>query len=308
MKKRIWVFVFAALGFFLCVMGALGGAGLCSSQGCALARETSFLGASLYYWGSLGFVSIFILALIGQIQALMWVVRISLAIELVLLGWQILLLPCLSCLVIGFLFLSSYLAGYHLYNTSLLGRESLIAITAFLILFTPNLATAGKDFITPWPIYGSPTAKVRIFFSPSCEACLDMLDGVLANDSLEQVALFPVAKSEADRQMICKLNCHLTKGESLREAFAVCSTAASMNETEHPAWRDQLTLSWALFKNKMTLLRMGIDSVPVLLTDKLLPVVSREGFTSGFHFQNPMTNTKGCEVFPSSDTSQACGF
>jgi len=113
----------------------------------------------------------------------------------------------------------------------------------------------------PKPIYGSAGAPIKLFVSPSCGACREMLGDVLKDRLLlDQTAVFPIAKNDEDVSKLSRLHGLLEKGVALEEAVARWEEATS------PA--NSLFVKAMSWRNKAFLVRNGYAQVPVLLTTK----------------------------------------
>jgi len=113
----------------------------------------------------------------------------------------------------------------------------------------------------PKPIYGSADAPIKLFVSPSCGACQEMLRDILKEKILlDQTALFPIAKNERDISRLSNLYHLLEKGTALEEAIA-----AAENTNDRADSFFVRAMSW---RNKAFLIRNGYSQIPVLLTTK----------------------------------------
>lgn len=261
-RKQTWVIIFSLAGFIYCLLNLLGSASFfCSTQGCKIYANLGFLGLSLYHYGAGYFITLAAACWYGHrknspgaMRIFDWFLFGGVIINCGLLIWQSLFIPCLSCLIVavplGLIFI------IHTWKKQLLWKP--VWVFCFLLAFFSILKV---DMFGPKPIYGSADAPIKLFVSPSCGACREMLRDVLKDKALlHQTAVFPIAKNDKDVSKLSRLHDLLEKGVALEEAVARWEEATS------PA--NSLFVEAMSWRNKAFLVRNGYVQVPVLLTTK----------------------------------------
>jgi hypothetical protein len=257
----------ALLGLTLCLLNAAGAGLFCLTSGCALYAGYSLFGLSFYVYGAIAFgVIVLLAASAGKIpRAAPWlggIILAGLALDLLFLVWQLLYWPCSSCLVVALL-LGWTAVGFwrtyprlcrHLYKGVLL---------VWLALWIPSAVAAGKEvLLTPWAIYGPADASVRVFFSPTCPACVTEVNKLLQSSEVARMAFYPIAKNDRDLRLIATL---LQEGVA-QPADLGRLFAADLKEAQDPSQQ----LRWRLAKNKMALARYGAQTIPLILSSTVI--------------------------------------
>jgi hypothetical protein len=179
--------------------------------------------------------------------------------------------PCISCLIVGILiFILFFLAwqwhfGQFFAGDSWTGlrRSAVVVCGLWIGVAAPNLLGVVQETVAPMPIYGSNDAPIKIFFSPTCPACKDMVRRMVRNNE-DKTALYPVAHNEEDVERMCILDCTLDRGADLKEALNKCWRGECSME-ERGFWQKvRLTLISQI--NQSFLLDMGKKEVPVLVS------------------------------------------
>lgn len=256
---RLYAAGIALAGVLFCLAAGLGGAeALCLTQGCSLYQDVQVLGLSLWWWGAGAFAGLLALCLAAP---LLWAWRAAAAFvvaDCVFLAWMALSVPCVNCLVAACLFFA-LLAALTLMRGSW-HPAVLLPGVLWLMLFTPNAVAVAQELVGPWPIRGQLQDPVRVFFSPSCPACNDALDGLLASGE-RNLAFFPVAENDEDQLRLQVLQTELDKGQSFANAYAKIRRGTPAPE----GVTVPLTLRLNLLRNKVALSRMGFSRIPVLV-------------------------------------------
>ena len=250
--------IIALLGAGLCAASALGRTeAVCFTDGCALFQDYAFFGVSLWWWGTVGFLAIALPALFGQTKFAFFVACLALIVDLGLLVWMALSAPCATCLLAALFFLGAFLA---LLPSPGSGRQAAkVLALVWALAFSPNLFAAAQEPLSPWPLYGTADAPMRVFFSPNCPACRDTVADTLRYG--ENAALFPVAESDKDMEDIERLAAALAKGQDFAKAFAALAAPGGL-PAEELGMVDNLHLRLRLSRNRVALLRAGADRVP----------------------------------------------
>lgn len=254
---RILFAVFIAIaGAAYTVAGALGMTdSVCVTTGCELYKNAEVFGYSIWWFGTAGFALVGALVLLGRFGLARFAAGVGLLIDVGLLGLLALTAPCMACLIAGFLLLLLFIVLAS--PVGLLGR---VIVIAWLLVFSPNVIGAMKSVTDPWPVYGESNAPIRLYFSPTCPACL-----LSANEALEvypdSSALFPLAKSDSDARMIAALVRHLADGNSMPKDLSVFFEKTATGVLPEP----KLELRWQLFRNELSFSSMGAEQVPFLM-------------------------------------------
>lgn len=256
----------ALVGMSFCLANAFGADLLCLTRGCSLYAGYSLFGISVDLLGAGAFLAIVTVALLARKHKL-WrlplylLLVFGLLFDALFLFWQILFWPCTSCLFIALVFLLCLLGAlraFPLFHSKFL----YLTLLLWLVTFMPAAANAGKELLLrPWAVFGSVDAPVAVYFSPTCPACRTSVLAVLDTPMMRgQAAYFPVAKSDEDLQRLAAMV--QVGGEAgLRQLFA-----QENPELQKVSW----SLRWRLARNSMLMARMGVDTVPLILTPQIV--------------------------------------
>jgi hypothetical protein len=238
----------------LCVAQALGYAeALCVTDGCALHENTAIFGLSLWWWGTMAFAALLGLSLWGGATLAALAGFACLAADAAFVAYMALTAPCLTCLMAGALFLVYALAAGR--RAGGLGRVSMAVVLVWGLAFSPNLFAMAREAMRPWPMVGTETAAVRLFFSPTCPACRDAVASLSRLDK-PFLGFFPIAGTEEEVRMVARTVEGLSSGLSLPEALA--------RSGEGQPARVDVGLRWRLFKNRIAYLGGRPEGVPHL--------------------------------------------
>jgi hypothetical protein len=262
----------AALGMAFCLLNAAGADLLCLSSGCGIYAGYTLGGFSIDLLGAAGFGVILLFSLLARqrplFRTLLFAVLVSgLLIDTLFLLWQILYWPCTSCLFVALLLALSVLGALNVFPT-FRSKFVHLALLLWFAAFMPVGAAAGKEvLLQPWPAVGPADAPVAVYFSPTCPACEKTVQEILSLPDLAgQVAFFPIAKNAEDLGRLAQM---------LEPAAEADLMALFSPDGVAPAVPG-LALRWKLARNKMALARLGADTVPLVLTPRLVqaaPVV-----------------------------------
>ncbi|MDT8444493.1 MAG: hypothetical protein RQ722_09380 [Desulfuromonadales bacterium] len=269
-----------ALGLIFCALNAAGAKLLCVSSGCDIYAGYTLGGLSINLLGAVFFAVLLLLSLLSSRLALFRrglyaVLLAGLLLDTLFLIWQILYWPCTSCLLVALLLALCVLGARASFPEF---RRSVINLTLllWLVAFVPVVVTAGKELLLqPWPILGSVGAPVTVYFSPTCPTCEKTVVDILDQAGLSgQVAFYPIAKNQEDLRRLVRLTGQVGEAE-LRRVFAPADEIDA---------KPGLTQRWRLARNKMALARLGADTVPLVLTPRLVhatPVAPLPLYQSG---------------------------
>lgn len=197
----------------------------CISAGCTLYQSFTINGFSLW-WGGVGiFTLLGLLALTGHAALGRWLSGLAVLLDCVLLGIMVLTLPCMACMAAAVLLALSYAAFRSAVASTETRRGTLRRISPLLalwgLLFVLNIGGLVRSEIQPWAVQ-SPAAEdegvARVFFSPSCSACRQLVMGMSEADA-RKVIWCPVADEENDLAVILNLNQRIGMGTPLNRAF-----------------------------------------------------------------------------------------
>ncbi|MBI5594387.1 MAG: hypothetical protein HY881_28395 [Deltaproteobacteria bacterium] len=276
-------------GLFFCLLSAFRMTDmLCVTQGCSVYEDLSLFGVSLYGFGSAAFFMLLCFAIARQGRYLLMASACFLMLDSVFLTTQILLWPCMKCLVVAALF-GAVMAAAMIRERKIWMKW---VVSVWFLLFFADVAAIAKESVSPWPIFGSDAAPVHLFFSPTCPSCQEIIDALMAKtDAPIQIALYPISKNSEDTGKIMFLEKQLKNGTALKEAMASYQEAKEVN-TNDPAY---LRTILNTFKNMLALSRMGVTHVPFL--------VARTSFWS--NAGNSVSPEDDCPVF-SKNASGSC--
>jgi len=246
------------LGMIFCVLSAFEVTdALCVTRGCAIYRDFSLWGISLYWFGALAFTILLTVAVTPYRHFFNRVAAIFVLLDIPLLIVQILLWPCIHCLIVALFF------GLILFFSRTEKKWMHRLFGLWLMVFFATGISAAKDSLSPWPIYGDRKAPIHLYFSPSCPSCHAMLDALLEkNENVYRIALYPIAKSASDIVQIHSLEKCLKEGLPIQMAVKQYQKEAHIEGNGWAYYRIQ----FHTFRNLMCLSRYGAGSVPFLIT------------------------------------------
>ena len=252
---------FSIIGLLFCLLSGLKMTDVfCITQGCSVYEGFSVFGISLYWFGTAAFGVLLCSAVARRGVYLLPAAAFFLTCNMVFLLIQVLLWPCMSCLIVATLF-GAMMAAAMFPEKKKWARR---LISVWLLLFVVNVVAVAKESMVPWPIYGKNTATVRLFFSPTCPSCRTMIDSLLAKaDVLSRIALYPISKNPEDTKRIILLEKMLKNGVAIQEAMVRYQQIEGLDANRD---MDYLRTVVNTFKNLMALSRIGVTHVPYLST------------------------------------------
>ncbi len=288
----------AVIGVVFCILNALGVETFCTTSGCEITEEFSLFGLSLYWFGAVTFVIFMAVRLFMGAKPALVFAATFLFIDVFFLILMSFMAPCLSCLIVAGLFFIMTLLAYYDVNhalSSFLSKAVPACIVAWAIFFSPNALNVLAEQLGPSPIHGVAKSPIKIFFSPTCPACKDMVIEVIeANPG--QVALYPVGKGRIDMKKICALKCRYEDSGDINMALDACWSGDCREDL---SVLEQLRLSLMVWRNKTHLVKMGKDSVPVMIA-QVVPDVRKtsssglSGFDSFNNWGSQTESAPGC--------------
>ena len=123
----------------------------------------------------------------------------------------------------------------------------------------------------PWALYGSSAAPVKVYFSPTCSACEEVVSQLLADEKTStQTALYPVAKNNEDEVRLARL---MSRPDSKVETSDILQLFSQAQTREHSL---DITSRLRLLSNKMTLARSDATKVPLIISPHILNTTRSE--------------------------------
>lgn len=262
-------FFIALIGAAFSAWNALDAASVpCVTTGCTLYQNFSFGGFSLWWVGTGAFLLLGLLALGGYGGIGRTLAGIALFADCFLLLVMILTLPCFACMLEAALLAGCYGAFRAVPDRAAGGRRPsvsfLLAIWGILFVLTAGFAVRGE--VRPWAmqepqyIEGTP---IRVFFSPSCSACRQLVTGISVADS-RKIIWCPVAEEENDLAVILNLQQRLAvSGAALSTQFvpALETQPLSALDMLRPS---VLLLQFRLWCNQAHVLASGDGRLPLV--------------------------------------------
>lgn len=289
------------LGGLYCLLNAAGAELFCGTQGCEIYAGYGLFGLSFYIYGFAGFLGIFLLTLWyprrGAHLLLSVAVGLALIFDTLFLIYQTLLWPCSSCHVVALLI--GLTAFFAIFGLKVPGQKFLMGVGVLWSVFFifVGLAVVKEVAFSPWPIYGSDEAQVKVYFSPTCPACEEAARKILNDPQAStETAFYPIAKNTTDEARLARL---LRQPIEMRDGEAILGLFEK--GPEKPA-----TLSvrekFHLLCNKMVLARIGATRVPLIVSPHIIEIDSLdEGFSLPIEnlWGSPVgaTPEAGCSAF-----------
>ena len=287
--------IVAVCGAILCFSQAMGVALPCVSAGCQLYQGYEIAGIPVDVIGGLGFLVLFLLHLgryINRELIPFWsLIAIGgIVFDAGLLGYQIFYWRCTVCLIVAVLFGLTVipLARGTERASVLLGR----ALKVWAVLLVVVCVLFAKDsLLTPVSLSGATDAELQVFFSPTCPTCQTVVTDLLDRyRNIERIALIPVAKNHEDEERLATvLGQESLDADDIRALFN-----NSLEEAHDLTWRERFSLA----KNKMIVASLGAHSVPLVVTQQVVP--DRQATQFPWQQQSQSSSLQ--------ETLEGCGF
>ena len=251
--------VLSVLGVAYCFFIYLGiGESICITAGCSLYKSFAVYGVSLWLFGIGAFVVLTLLMAAGIYSLSLFFAYICVAADCILLLIMAATSPCLSCLGVALLFALTYFLLRR--ANSYKPRTNSALLFVWSMLFISNLVISTREILPPEPIYGNTQAPVHIYFSPTCESCLSVIEQFHFEDG--QVAYFATSRNDTDLRMLIALKGRLDRGEKMPAALQAVKNSPAL--PEYALNRDNLLLQWQLLRNKATVIERSGGAVPYI--------------------------------------------
>ena len=253
-------FITAILGLVWCAYLAFPSstAENCLSDGCTVFQNFKIFGLSLWWVGVGFFFILSILCLQGKQIFAWWLARLALAIDAFLLFIMLFFTPCANCLIVA-VFLAVCLLLTRPNSTAWVKAPPAPAIllSIWFGLFIANTGLLANSYIPLWSVQKHESAKVEIFFSPTCPSCKKALQ------AFEDGATFyPVTENTEDIVTIYRLRVLLEQGFKISEALEKSLDKSLI--LPQPNQLELGVLNILLMRNKVALLERNDGSVPVI--------------------------------------------
>ena len=256
---------FGFAGITLCLLSALNQAeALCITNGCSLFKQATVYGISLWWYGAAALAVTTILSFLGRRKAALFFSALFVLGDLALLLLMAFTAPCIPCLCVAVLFVLQF-ASIANAQTQSFPKGASVLILLWGLLFSPNLLNVANESLGIWSLSGPQQADMQLFFSPSCEICRKAVP-IFAKNADARVAFFPVAESAKDEESIILMRRYIDEGNTMYAAFRRAQKHSGKVDASLP---ETLTTKFNLYRNKVRLMNMGVDRIPVLVTNGL---------------------------------------
>lgn len=230
----------------------------CATSGCVLFRDGFISGVSLWWVGGLHFFLLALVCLRGNRSLARFMALAALFLDSLLLVVMLFTAPCFDCLVAAvFLGLTYYCLCYGGDGWFVTQQAPSLLLPVWFGLFLGNALLTANEQIPLHTLGNARSTDVRIFFSPSCEACRSAI--LMSGNA---AALYPVEEQSGDLDSILRLRSLLKSNVPMREALA--RSLRPDEPVPHLPFYERLFLSAQLMRNKAVILRQGFRALPVI--------------------------------------------
>lgn len=265
----LWPLLFAFLGVLFAAWNAWDSSSVpCITAGCTLYQGFTFAGISLWWGGIAAFAGLGLLAFMGHAALGRTLAGLGLILDCLLLSIMVLTLPCLSCLTAALLLALCFITFRVPSGNRAIQNSSRPSVLLLLwgALFIVNIGVIIRSEFQPWVIESSEVSEgnlIRIFFSPSCTACRQLVTGMPEAEA-RKVTWCPVAEEERDLAVILALQKRLAVSAA---PFAASFTQAlgaprlTFLDMLHP---ETLLLQFRLWRNQARVISVGEGRLPLV--------------------------------------------
>ena len=269
-----WPFFLALAGILFSLWNVLGNPStLCVSDGCSLFSTYTVGGISLWWAGVAGFGLLLLLAIPGMRLSGLVCAGLGLGLDCLLLSVMLFAAPCFNCLIIGLLLALTYNAYRSAVRQAERRRPNTSVsplLAVWSLLFVVNAGCLIRDSLDPWALVepaDASEAAVRVYFSPSCAACVSLLRSYDEAGSGPS-AWYPVAENARDLMIIADMKRRMadqgTGGAAGLAAALDASLAAgpAQSPVSTQLRPGTLLLQFRVWRNAARVLRAGSGRLP----------------------------------------------
>lgn len=270
-KGQVGVMLVALLGGCYCVLQMVLPATIvpCITSGCKVVQDFSIGGVSLWLIGAGYFIVMFAIAIRKHWKFLWAISLFALTVDCLLLLVMFVFGSCLPCLGAAVFIAALYGIAALGYCGSKSSCKFLLPLIAWGGLFLAAVVSVGVEQLGVWQISGEPRAERKVYFSPSCPACLDAI-GIFSG----RAAFIPIAERKGDYEMLLAVQVTMSKGWGFEEALLHVMQAPPETPIKQTFWESVLTRGM-LLRNKAELSRMGVDRLPLIVINGSPQVVNK---------------------------------
>ncbi len=196
----------------------------CVTDACHVVDNFVIFGLSLWVYSLVASVVLAFLLLRKKTKLALVLLALALLGDTLLLVLMLFTAPCFNCLIIALIFavLCALLALHE-------NKKIVLAIVGVWgLLFIINAGAIVGTLAKPYAIYANPAnvndpqnATMRIYFSPSCPSCKELVNllGTLDATTQGDISWYPVTESSADIALVRQMSEKIASGMDLKDAF-----------------------------------------------------------------------------------------
>ncbi len=253
----VWPLLLSVLGVAFCAWNALGNnVDICVSAGCELSDSMTLGGVSLWWYGAVGFCILVVASLSGRPWLGVAAAGLCVILDIFLLALMLTTVPCLSCLVVGLVFVLVYVAFRHA-GKGLDPIPRSILVLVWLAFFIANVGVIVQTLPSSWAIYGAKDPKISVYFSPSCPACRTAVTALSSN---KDVAFYPVMEKKEDFDSITSMLSNIQKGDNIVTALE----KADKDKNNGLGFFENIYVHFYLMRNQSKVLMSGSSVIPFI--------------------------------------------
>jgi len=260
-SKTIAVYVLCVLGVIWTLLSLSGTTmEICPTSGCKIFHDYPFSNL-LNLAGAMAFAIIMGLTFFEKRFLTLIFSSVFMLLDIPLMIFQGITVPCLSCMVSATLI--GLVCGMVFYRFEEYTPQIIFVLALWVFGYGAGITSIiGEQFITPWSVNAKTSEnQIKVFFSPSCTHCKEIISKMVENETGENIKLYPVARNSDDFKGISRLSCSLKKGCSLEQALKQCWGGECK---EH---KDKVSIDIFVnsLRNKFYLAKLGIKKVPLIM-------------------------------------------
>lgn len=273
-----WPFFLALAGILFSLWNVLGNASaLCVTEGCSLFTNYTLAGVSLWWVGVAGFGLLLLLAIPGLAGLGAVCAGLGVALDCLLLLIMLFTAPCFNCLIVGLLLVLTFVAYRAAARREQRRHDAAFLsplLAVWVLLFVVDAGCLIHGSLGSWalaePADGA-EPSVRVYFSPSCVACVSLVRAYDADRS-GAAAWYPVAENDHDLLIIADMRRRLGGEGTEGVGDGAVSLAAALDAAlaDVPARFSSLTLvqpdylwlRFRLWRNAAHVLDAGSGRLP----------------------------------------------